>query len=180
METAQVGGGSLRKLEGRVWGVGVERRPWRGLCSQLEPDLCLQLGMVLPETVSKSNQGTREGPVFSETHIREGGMLLGLLHRVLCAQALRSQVFTPANSHPSSRSDSQAHAHLPLGSTELLQPGGLQFNADSFAHASATRRLSRRQSHSSKGACLLVVETGGEEEWEALCALFRHTLSTPP
>jgi len=44
-------------------------------------------------------------------------------------------------------------AHLLLGSTELLQPGGLQFStADSFPRSSATWSLSRRQSHSSGGA----------------------------
>lgn len=51
--------------------VGVERRPWRGFCSQLGPDLGLQLGMVLAETVSKSKQGTREDPMFLEVHIHE-------------------------------------------------------------------------------------------------------------
>lgn len=51
--------------------MGVERRPWRGFCSQLGPDLGLQLGMVLAETVSKSKQGTREDPVFLEVHIHE-------------------------------------------------------------------------------------------------------------
>lgn len=68
VETAQVGG---RRPRAGLWGVGVERGPWGGLCSQLGPDPGLHLGMVLAETVSKSKQGTRERPMFSEAHIRE-------------------------------------------------------------------------------------------------------------
>lgn len=52
-------------------GCGGGEKALEGPLSQLGPDLGLQLGMVLAQIVFKSKQGTREGPMFSEAHIRE-------------------------------------------------------------------------------------------------------------
>lgn len=78
-------------------------------------------------------------------------MLLGLMPQVLCdktvpkhsGSAVLNLIHSCKLPFRFTFSDSQVRAHLPLGSTERLQPGGLQFRAESFAHTSATWSLSK-------------------------------------